>query len=193
MLFYFTIYFLKRWQDQSSIIFSLTGKIKCDKNVWFFFISKCEICDYLHKEINNKIKNINHWEFCIYTFIIKSHLLPTVLYRSILTDSLCFYRFRAGDWTRYFLQDRALHTPVLLLLREHCSLPAGHHGGSHAHLEHPTPAGRLPRSTGYNLQSLAGFTFSSASRQRLRRVAVLRPHKRSQDRGLRTEAARLCS
>uniref|UniRef100_A0A8C2XR20 Transmembrane protein 204 n=1 Tax=Cyclopterus lumpus TaxID=8103 RepID=A0A8C2XR20_CYCLU len=47
-------------------------------------------------------------------------------------------QFRAGDWTCDLLQDRALHTPVLLLLLRHSCLPAGHDGCGHAHLEHFT-------------------------------------------------------
>ncbi len=83
------------------------------------------------------------------------------------------YRFCAGDWTCDLLQDRALHTPVLLLLLGHSCLPAGHDGCGHAHLEHFTSPWWLPRTSSYNHQSLTGIAFPPTSRQRLCGVALL--------------------
>ena len=88
-----------------------------------------------------------------------------------LSVFLC--RFCAGDWTRDLLQDRALHTPLLLLLLGHSSMPAGHNGRSHAHLEHFTSPRWLPCTSSYNHQSLTGIAFPPASRQWLRGVTLL--------------------
>lgn len=86
-------------------------------------------------------------------------------------------RFRAGDRPGDLLQDRALHAPVLLLLPGHSGVPAGHHGRRHAHLEHPAPAGRLPRAARHHHQPLAGRSFPPPAGQRLRGVALLSLHR----------------
>lgn len=83
------------------------------------------------------------------------------------------YRFCAGDWICDLLQDWALHTLILLLLLGHSSLPAGHHGCGHAHLEHSTSPRWLPRTSSYNHQSLTCITFPPTSRQWLRGIALL--------------------
>lgn len=93
-------------------------------------------------------------------------------------------QFRAGDWTGDLLQDRALHTPILLLLLGHSCLLAGHIGCSHAHLEHFTPPRWLPRTSSYNHQPLTGVTFPPRSGQRLRGVTLLR-HKTSQSKAIK--------
>lgn len=96
-----------------------------------------------------------------------------ILYSHVTFSSVLPFRFcpgyRAGD----LLQDRTLHTPVLLLLRGHCGLPAGHDGRGDAHLEHSTPSRWLSRTTGYNHQPLLGVTLPPAPWQWLRGVALL--------------------
>lgn len=87
--------------------------------------------------------------------------------------SVLLYRFCAGDWTCDLLQDRALHTPVLLLLLGYSCLPAGHDSCGHAYLEHFTPPWWLPCTSSYHHQSLSGVTFPPTSRQWLRGVALL--------------------
>lgn len=103
--------------------------------------------------------------------------------------SVLLYRLRAGDWTRDLLQDRALHTPILLLLLGHNRLPACHSGCGHAHLEHFTPPWRLPRTSSYNHQSLTGDTFPPTARQWLRGVALLR-HVTSEAKPMRSNRLR---
>lgn len=93
---------------------------------------------------------------------------------SLIAAFSFFYRFCASYWTCDFLQDRALHTPVLLLLPGHSCLPAGHDGCGHAHLEHFTSPWWLPCTSSYNHQSLTGITFPPTSRQWLCGVALLR-------------------
>lgn len=101
--------------------------------------------------------------------------------------SLLLCRFCACDWTCDLLQDRALHTPVLLLLLGHSCLPAGYNGCSHAHLEHFTSPRWLPCAPGYNHQSLTGITFPPTPRQWLCGVAMLNCV------GMKTTLTRLCS
>lgn len=88
--------------------------------------------------------------------------------------SVFTYRFCAGDWTCHILQDRTLHTLVLLLLLGYSGLPAGHNGCSDAHLEHSTSPWRLSNTPCHNHQSLTGITLPSTPRQWLRGVALLR-------------------
>lgn len=103
-----------------------------------------------------------------------------ITFRIIVKNTNCVFfslyllRFCAGNWTRDLLPDRALHTPVLLLLCGHSGLPSGHTGRSHANLEHSTPAWWLPGSSSYNHQSLARVTFSPTPQQRLRGVSMLK-------------------
>lgn len=92
-------------------------------------------------------------------------------FNPFLSVFLC--RFCAGNWTRDLLQDRALHTPVILLLLGHSSMPAGHDGRGHAHLEHFTSPRWLPYTSSYNHQPLIGIAFPPASRQWLRGVTLL--------------------
>lgn len=99
--------------------------------------------------------------------------------------SLLLYRFCAGDWTCDLLQDRALHTPFLLLLLGNSCLPAGRNGCGHAYLEHFTPPWRLPRTSSYNHQSLTGVIFPPTPRQWLRGVTLL-SHVTSQAKPIRS-------
>lgn len=95
-------------------------------------------------------------------------------------SSLFQYRFCIGDRTSDLLQNWTLYTTVIFLLPGHSSMPAGHNGCSHAHLEHFTSPWWLPCTSSYSHQPFIGISLPSTSRQRLCGVAMLRPRKPNQ-------------